>query len=97
MHGHRREIDGNRAFISGFCSLLYEVIWVRLGLASFGAITPVISVIVSVFMLGLALGASIGGKVIDRLVARTGWSAILFYGLAEAAIGLGAWVVPWAV
>ena len=40
-------------FISGFCSLLYEVLWTRLAFAHFGIITPVLSLVVSVFMLSL--------------------------------------------
>jgi cytochrome c oxidase subunit IV len=40
-------------FCSGFCSLLYQVIWLRLAFAHFGIITPVLSVVISVFMLGL--------------------------------------------
>ena len=40
-------------FISGFSSLVYQVVWTRLAFASFGIITPVMSVVISVFMLGL--------------------------------------------
>jgi hypothetical protein len=38
-------------FISGFCSLVYQVVWTRMAFASFGIITPVLSVVLSVFML----------------------------------------------
>src|SRR5215471_12465379 len=81
-------------FVSGFCGLLYQVVWVRLAFASFGIITPVLSVVISVFMLGLALGSWAGGKWIDPLVKRSGLSAIHFYALAEFFIGLGAFGVP---
>src|SRR5262249_30828083 len=81
-------------FISGFCGLLYQVVWVRLAFASFGIITPVLSVVISVFMLGLALGSWGGGAVIGPLVQRTGLSAIVFYGAPEALIGVGAIAVP---
>ena len=53
-------------FLSGFCGLLYQVVWVRLAFAHFGIITPVLSVVVSVFMLGLSLGSWLGGKWISR-------------------------------
>ena len=33
-------------FVSGFCGLLYQVVWVRLAFASFGIIAPVISVVI---------------------------------------------------
>ena len=81
-------------FISGFCGLLYQVVWVRLAFASFGIITPVLSVVISVFMLGLACGSWAGGKWIGALTRRLEISAILFYGLAEFMIGLGAFIVP---
>ncbi|MBX7218952.1 MAG: hypothetical protein K1Y36_03325 [Blastocatellia bacterium] len=82
-------------FLSGFCGLLYQTIWLRLAFASFGIITPVISVVVSVFMLGLSLGSWAGGKWIGSLTRRTKLSAIRFYALTEFVIGLGAVTVPW--
>ena len=54
-------------FLSGFCGLLYQVIWMRLAFAHFGIITPVLSVVVSVFMLGLALGSWAAAALITRL------------------------------
>ncbi len=81
-------------FTSGFCGLLYQVVWTRLAYASFGIITPVLSVVISVFMLGLALGSWAGGRWIGVLAARTRLSAISFYALAELVIGLGALAVP---
>ena len=81
-------------FVSGFCGLLYQVIWTRLAYASFGIITPVMSVVISVFMLGLALGSWAGGRWIGAWVGKTGLSAIAFYGLAEFIIGMGAFAVP---
>jgi spermidine synthase len=81
-------------FISGFCGLLYQVVWVRLAFASFGIITPVISVVISVFMLGLALGSWFGGRLIGSFTRRANYSAIYFYALTELLIGVGAFVVP---
>jgi hypothetical protein len=50
-------------FVSGFCSLVYQVVWTRMAFASFGIITPVLSVVISVFMLGwrLARGPEAAG------------------------------------
>jgi spermidine synthase len=62
--------------------------------ASFGIITPVLSVVLSVFMLGLAIGSWAGGRLIASLVGKTGLSAAVFYGGAELMIGLGAFAVP---
>ena len=81
-------------FLSGFCSLAYQVVWTRMAFASFGIITPVLSVVLSVFMLGLAVGAWAGGRYIASLVEKTGLSAIVFYAGAEYLIGLGAFAVP---
>jgi spermidine synthase len=81
-------------FFSGFASLVYQVVWTRMAFASFGIITPVLSVVLSVFMLGLALGSWLGGRCIAPLVKQTGCSAALFYAGAETVIGLGAFAVP---
>lgn len=81
---------------SGFCGLLYQIVWLRLALASFGIVTPVLSVVLSVFMLGLALGSWLGGRMATRLTARSAGAAAVGYGIAEFGIGLGAFVVPWA-
>lgn len=81
-------------FISGFCSLVYQLVWTRMAFASFGIITPVLSVVISVFMLGLSVGAWAGGKWIGVLTRKTGLSAASFYALSEFIIGLGAFAVP---
>src|ERR1700733_8946430 len=81
-------------FISGFSSLVYQVVWTRMAFASFGIITPVLSVVLSVFMLGLAIGSWVGGRLIPVWTARTGGSAIFFYAGAELLIGIGALQVP---
>ncbi len=81
-------------FLSGFCGLLYQIVWVRLGFAAFGVVTPVLSVILSVFMAGLFLGSWGAGKWVDALCERTGLNGAQFYAIAEATLGLGAFAVP---
>src|SRR6266550_6884607 len=81
-------------FLSGFSSLVYQVVWTRFAFASFGIIAPVLSVVISVFMLGLSLGAWLGGRLIDALTTKTRSSAIVFYMLTELVIGIGAVAVP---
>ena len=81
-------------FISGFSSLVYQVVWTRLAFASFGIILPVLSVVISVFMLGLSVGAWGAGRAIPFLQRKTGRSAALFYAATELVIGVGAFVVP---
>src|ERR1043165_6765623 len=81
-------------FLSGFCGLLYQVVWTRMAFASFGIITPVLSVVISVFMLGLSLGSWAGGRFVSGIVRRTTFSAATFYAAAEFMIGLSAFAVP---
>src|ERR1035441_2265616 len=81
-------------FLSGFSSLVYQVVWTRMAFASFGIITPVLSVVLSVFMLGLSVGSWAGGRLIASLVKKTGLSAIAFYAGVELLMGLGAFAVP---
>jgi spermidine synthase len=81
-------------FVSGFSSLVYQVIWTRLAFASFGIITPVLSVVISVFMLGLTLGSWLGGRFAGNLSRNTMFSAATFYAAAEFIIGLSAFAVP---
>jgi predicted membrane-bound spermidine synthase len=47
-------------FVSGFCSILYELIWLRLAMAQFGVTSALVSIVLSMFMAGL--GAGIMGK-----------------------------------
>ena len=54
-------------FVSGFCGLLYQIVWLRISFISFGVIYPIVSVVISVFMLGLSLGSWAGGKWISYL------------------------------
>ena len=81
-------------FCSGFCGLLYQVVWLRLAFAAFGIVTPVLSVVLSVFMLGIALGSWAAGPAVEAWRRRTGRSALVVYGGAELLIGLGALAVP---
>ena len=32
-------------FLSGFCGLIYQLVWLRIAFAHFGIITPVLSVV----------------------------------------------------
>jgi spermidine synthase len=80
--------------LSGFSGLVYQIVWVRMALASFGVITPFASVVVSVFMLGLALGTWFGGRWAVPASIRLGVSPIALYGAAELVIGSSAFVLP---
>jgi spermidine synthase len=80
-------------FVSGFCSLLYQVVWTRLAFAHFGIITPVLSLIVSVFMLGIGIGSIAAGRICSRLNG-SGASSLYAYAATETFIGCGALAVP---
>jgi len=82
-------------FLSGFCGLAYQIVWLRKAFAVFGVITPIISVVVSVFMLGLFIGSWAGGRWIKTITRRLSVSAIYLYAAAEFVIGLGGISVPY--
>jgi spermidine synthase len=79
--------------VSGFCSLVYEIVWLRLSMASFGVTTALVSIVLSTFMAGLGLGSWAAGVLISRItVPKTG---LQLYSLAEFAIGVSALAVPY--
>ena len=80
--------------ISGFCSLVYEVVWLRLSIAKFGVTTPMVSIVLSVFMAGLGLGSWGGGRVLRRLNVADPAASLRLYGLTEILIGISGLVVP---
>jgi predicted membrane-bound spermidine synthase len=80
--------------ISGFCSLVYEVIWLRLGMAKFGVTTPMVSIVLSVFMAGLGLGSWGGGRFIRRFDRAPASTPLRFYGLLELIIGISGFAAP---
>jgi len=82
-------------FISGFCSVLYELIWLRLSMAQFGVTTAMVSIVLSVFMAGLGLGSWASGRWLrDR---RASFPALRLYGLIELLIGLSGIMVPYGL
>src|SRR4051812_28603987 len=80
-------------FLSGFSSLVSEVVWLRLAAASFGVTTPITSIVLSVFMGGLALGSWMAG----RLRGGNRTRSLRLYAFAELLIGSSAVAVPAAL
>jgi spermidine synthase len=83
-------------FVSGFCGLLYQIVWLRLAMSFFGVIAPVLSVVLSVFMLGLGLGSWAMGRWMATSRVRT-WDSrrlLMVYGICEGVAALGALAVP---
>ncbi len=83
--------------VSGFCSLVYETVWLRLAMAKFGVTTPMVSIVLSIFMAGLALGSWAGGVVARRLENSEAKVPLRFYGLIEILIGASGLVVPFLI
>jgi len=75
--------------LSGFSSLLYEVIWIRVFGLIFGNTTLAVSTVLTAFMLGLGLGSLTIGNRIRRFKNQ-----LKIYALLEVGIGLSALLVP---
>jgi spermidine synthase len=80
--------------ISGFCGLVYEVVWLRLAMSSFGVTTALASIVISMFMAGLGLGSWGAGVLARRLLAGDGKRALRFYAAAELLVGFSSVAVP---
>ena len=70
-------------FLSGFASLIYQVVWQRLLTLYYGVGSIAITLIVSVYMFGLGVGALIGGYLAERIRRR-----VLLYFIVEATLGI---------
>jgi spermidine synthase len=81
-------------FISGLCSIVYELVWLRLAMAKFGVTTALVSIVLSVFMAGLGAGSWIAGAAVRRYGERIRTSPLRLYGFVELLIGISAVIVP---
>jgi predicted membrane-bound spermidine synthase len=80
-------------FVSGFCSLIFQVCWFREFRLVFGASTAASSTVLAVFMGGLGLGNWILGRTVDR----TGWSPLRLYAALEIGVALTVAMSPVAL
>lgn len=80
---------------SGFCSILYELIWLRLAMAQFGVTTPMVSIVLSSFMAGLGAGSLAAGNLIRKYGHRLTMPPLQLYAAAEILIGCPPWPCPW--
>lgn len=83
--------------VSGFCGLVYEVVWLRLAMARFGVTTPTVSIVLSVFMAGLALGSWSVGRLAARVTGDRPRTLVRWYGMTELLIASSGAVVPVAL
>jgi spermidine synthase len=80
--------------ISGFCGLVYEVVWVRLAMASFGVTTALVSIVLSMFMTGLGLGSWGAGRIARHELPTAGRLMLRLYAATELLIGVSSLAVP---
>ena len=76
-------------FLSGACGLIYQVVWSRMLVVTFGSTTLAISTVLSSFMAGLALGSFVFGRIADRRR-----DMLRMYAILEVGIGVSAMLVP---
>lgn len=82
-------------FVSGFCSILYELVWLRLAMARFSVTTALVSIVLSAFMVGLGLGSWVAGRYIGKSPAGRRRDGLGLYAMAEFLIGVSALLVPY--
>jgi spermidine synthase len=80
-------------FLSGFCSILYELVWLRLTMAQYGMTTALVSITLSMFMLGMGVGSWAAGVLVRRKGERIR-VPLRLYALAEFLIGCSSLIVP---
>jgi predicted membrane-bound spermidine synthase len=81
--------------VSGFCSVLYELVWLRLSMAQFGVTTAMVSIVLSTFMAGLGLGSWGSGYLIRKFENRLAIPALRVYACTELLIGISAILAPY--
>jgi spermidine synthase len=81
-------------FVSGFCGILYELIWLRLAMAQFGVTTALVSIVLSSFMAGIGTGSLAAGQLLRRHSGRITFPPLRLYALAEFLIACSAFTVP---
>lgn len=79
-------------FLSGFCALIYQTLWLRLLALVFGVTVYAASTVLASFMSGLAIGSLVAGFVAERTR-----HPLRLFGIAEILVGLTALATPWAL
>ncbi len=78
---------------SGFCALIYEILWTRLFVLVMGGTVYSFTTVLVAFMSGLALGGWLGGRYADRIKL----SPLLAYGILEGLIGFYCLLIPYLI
>lgn len=74
------------AFFSGFCSLAYQVVWLREFRLIFGGAAPAASAVLAVFMGGLGAGGLYLGKRVETTRYPGRWYAAIEAGITVATV-----------
>ena len=69
--------------ISGFCGILYELVWLRLAMAQYGVTTPIVSIVLSAFMGGLGIGSLGAGMLLRRYGTKISFPPLWLYAGSE--------------
>ena len=75
--------------LSGFCGLVYQVLWLRLLALTFGVTVYAAAAVLASFMGGLALGSLVAGRLVDRTR-----HPLRLFGIVEILIGVCAAASP---
>ena len=81
--------------VSGFCSVLYEVVWLRSAMAQFGVTTGLVSLVLSVCMIGIGVGSWGAGLLVRKYGDGITFPPLRPYAMAELLIGISAVTVPY--
>ncbi|MCC6162266.1 MAG: fused MFS/spermidine synthase [Acidobacteria bacterium] len=79
-------------FLSGFCALIYQTLWLRMLALVFGVTVYAASTVLASFMSGLAIGSLLAGLVAERTTRP-----LRLFGIAELLVGVTALLTPWAL
>ncbi|MBM3308039.1 MAG: fused MFS/spermidine synthase [Candidatus Eisenbacteria bacterium] len=77
-------------FASGASALIYQVVWMRMLVATFGATVYAMGAVVTAFMAGLALGSYLFGRFVDRAKIPP----LMLYGILQLGIAAFALLFP---
>ncbi|MFQ5900483.1 MAG: fused MFS/spermidine synthase [Thermodesulfobacteriota bacterium] len=76
-------------FITGVTGLVYEQVWTRMLILTFGSTQVAVTTVLTTFMTGLALGSILFGRIIDRYPYP-----LIVYGIVELLIGIYCFFTP---
>ena len=76
-------------FFSGFVSLIFQVVWLKMLVLVFGNTVWASSTLLTAFMAGLAIGSWLFGRIADKIK-----SSLRLYGVIEGIIGVYAILTP---